>query len=121
MHCVQKDKKSCELKAVESTDLSQRQIHGEVCTEVCKVAVGAFVLALVGMRISFTSQVLAVNGRLFPAILTVRQLLRWTWVLRSSWTNRNNQYDTVCWYFVEGRMLVGIPSRVVRSSIRDMR
>ena len=43
---VQKDKKSCEMCQVESTDLSpQRQIHGDVRTEVCKVAVGAFVLA----------------------------------------------------------------------------
>jgi len=33
-------------KVSESTDLSQRLIHGEVCTEVCKVAVGAFVLAI---------------------------------------------------------------------------
>jgi len=49
MHCVQKDEKSCELKSIESTDLSQRQIHGEVRTEVCKVAVGAFVLAIVGV------------------------------------------------------------------------
>ncbi len=32
---------------VESTALSQRLIHGEVRTEVCKLAVGAFVLALV--------------------------------------------------------------------------
>lgn len=41
-------KKSCEMRQVESTANSQRQIHGEVCTEVCKVAVGVFVLALVG-------------------------------------------------------------------------
>jgi hypothetical protein len=46
-HCVQKDKKSCEPKRVESTALSQWLIHGEICTEVCKVAVDAFVLALV--------------------------------------------------------------------------
>jgi hypothetical protein len=46
-HCVQKDEESCELKSVKSTDLSQRLIHGDVRTEVCKFAVGAFVLALV--------------------------------------------------------------------------
>ena len=39
MHCVQKDENSCELKSVESTDLSQRLIHGEVCTEAGKEAV----------------------------------------------------------------------------------
>mgnify|MGYP001436295435 CR=1 FL=1 len=33
------------MRQVESTAFSQRLIHGEVCTEVCKVAVGAFVLA----------------------------------------------------------------------------
>ena len=44
-HCVQKDEKPCEMRQVEITDLSQRLIHGDVRTEVCKVAVGAFVLA----------------------------------------------------------------------------
>ncbi|MEQ9229081.1 MAG: hypothetical protein RIF46_00245, partial [Cyclobacteriaceae bacterium] len=42
-HCVQKDEKPCEMSQVESTDLSQRLIHGEVRTDTCKVAVGAFV------------------------------------------------------------------------------
>jgi hypothetical protein len=46
-HCVQKDEKSCEMLPVESTDLSQRLIHGDVRTEICKLAVGAFLLALV--------------------------------------------------------------------------
>jgi len=41
-HRVQKEKKSCEMRQVESTDLSQRLIHGDVRTEFCKVAVGAF-------------------------------------------------------------------------------
>ena len=54
-HCVQKDEKSCEQKSVESTNLSQRLIHGEVCTEDCKMAVGAFVLAIV--RFSFYNPV----------------------------------------------------------------
>ncbi|MEQ8237778.1 MAG: hypothetical protein RIA69_01130 [Cyclobacteriaceae bacterium] len=38
MHCVQKDEKSCELRRVENTDLSQRLIHGDVCTEAGKEA-----------------------------------------------------------------------------------
>jgi len=33
---TRKMKKSCELKLVESTTLSQRLIHGDVCTEVSK-------------------------------------------------------------------------------------
>ena len=44
--------KTCEMHQVESTDLSQRLIHGEFRTEACKVAVGAFVLALVVGRIN---------------------------------------------------------------------
>jgi len=40
-----KMKKSCEMRQVESTGISQRLIHGDVCIEVCKVAVGAFVRA----------------------------------------------------------------------------
>jgi hypothetical protein len=39
--------KSCELHSVESTAYSQWLIHGDVRTEVCKMAVGAFVLAIV--------------------------------------------------------------------------
>jgi hypothetical protein len=46
-HCVQKEKKSCEMRQVESTTFYQRRIHGEIRTEVCKIAVGAFVLAFV--------------------------------------------------------------------------
>tara|TARA_Y100000114_G_scaffold154224_1_gene175813 strand:+ start:6705 stop:6893 length:189 start_codon:yes stop_codon:yes gene_type:complete len=48
--CAQKDEKSCKPNPVESTDLSQRQIRGDVRTKACKVAVGAFVLANV-MRV----------------------------------------------------------------------
>ncbi len=62
-HCAKKDEKSCEMRPVESTELYQRLIHGEVRTEACKMAVGAFVLALVGDRLylrfsSYKSQVL---------------------------------------------------------------
>ena len=46
-HCVQKDENSCAIRLLECTDLSQRQIHGDFRTEAGKVAVGAFVLALV--------------------------------------------------------------------------
>ncbi len=38
------------MRQVESTDFPRRLIHGDVCTEDCKVAVGAFVLAIVGER-----------------------------------------------------------------------
>jgi len=41
------DEISCELKSIESSELSQRLIRGDVRTEVCKVVVGAFVLATV--------------------------------------------------------------------------
>jgi len=30
MHCAQKDEKSCEMRKVDRTAVSQRQIHGEV-------------------------------------------------------------------------------------------
>jgi hypothetical protein len=48
-----KMKKSCEQKSVESTNLSQRLIHGEFRTEASKEAVGAFVLAPVVGRHSY--------------------------------------------------------------------
>jgi hypothetical protein len=35
-HCVSKDKNSCVLHLVESTTLSQRQIHGEVRTKAAR-------------------------------------------------------------------------------------
>ena len=38
-HCAQKDEKSCVVKSIESTAVSQRLIHNEVRTEVCKEAV----------------------------------------------------------------------------------
>ncbi len=50
-YCDMKIKNSCELNSEESTTLSQWLIHGDVCNEACKVAVGAFVLALVTTRL----------------------------------------------------------------------
>ena len=40
-HCVPKVKISCEQKSVESTAVSQRQIHGESSTETSRKHVGA--------------------------------------------------------------------------------
>ncbi|MEQ8474092.1 MAG: hypothetical protein RIC35_23050 [Marinoscillum sp.] len=38
-HCAQKDEKSCVLHSAESTELSQRLIHGDVHTKASKEAV----------------------------------------------------------------------------------
>jgi len=53
-HCVQKDERSYEMSSVESTNLSQRLIHDDVRIEVCIMAVDAFVLALVHIRLNFS-------------------------------------------------------------------
>ena len=50
---IRKMKKTCEMPQVECTTNSQRLIHGEVRTEICKVVVGAFVLAIVTYRLYF--------------------------------------------------------------------
>lgn len=54
------------MRQVECTKLSQRLIHGEVRTEVCKVAVGAFVLALVISRVLSGTVIQDVDRRSLP-------------------------------------------------------
>ena len=52
---------SHERKTVESTTISQRVIHGKVRTEVCKMAVGAFVL-----KPCYVPHIESVKSRSFP-------------------------------------------------------